>query len=176
MKGLNMSSIDVFIQGEGLGDILVAPAEPHHRVADLIGGLKRPPTEQEELLIFVEDATWPIEADAVIEELVPLDIWNATIPSPLRLHMSRCRHVDVSVSFNGELAKRRFSPSATIARVHHWAARRAFEMAPRDAAEHVLQLQNSTTRPDRDVHIGTLTAGKACCVSFDLVPRKRVEG
>jgi hypothetical protein len=40
----------------------------------------------------------------------------------------------------------------------------------------VLQIQGTTIRPDRDVHIGTLTQGHACAVAFDLVPCKRVEG
>jgi hypothetical protein len=95
---------------------------------------------------------------------------------PLKLHVTRCRHVEVSVRFNGETAKRRFPPSATIGRVHHWAARRKFDLSPRDAAEHVLQIHGTHKRPDRDVHVGSLTVGKVCSVEFDLVPRKRVEG
>ncbi len=101
---------------------------------------------------------------------------DETIVVALRLHVTHCRHIEVSVRFNGEDAKRRFPPSATVARVHHWAARRAFHLTPRDAAEHVLQLQGTVKRPDRDVHIGTLAEGKMCAVAFDLVPRKRVEG
>jgi len=171
-----MHAIDVFIQGEGLTDILVASAAPHHTIADVFANLKHPVPKDEGLLIFVEDLSAPLDFEAVVEELLPLDIEEAAIPYPLRLHISRCRHIEISVRFNGEDAKRRFPPSATVARVHHWAARRAFDMTPRDAAEHVLQLQGSTSRPDRDVHIGTLTGGNTCCVAFDLVPRKRVEG
>lgn len=171
-----MQLIDVFIQGEGLTDILVASAAPHHTVADVFAGLKHPGPRDEGVLIFIEDLAAPISFDTMIEELLPIDVEDAAIACPLRLHMSRCRHVEVTVRFNGEDAKRRFPPGATIARVHHWAARRAFDMTPRDAAEHVLQLQGSSSRPDRDVHIGTLTGDQACCVAFDLVPRKRVEG
>jgi hypothetical protein len=128
------------------------------------------------LLLFIEDLPCPIQLESVIEELLPISNESEGIACPLRLHLSHCHHVDVSARFNGEIVTRHFPPGATIARVHHWAARRAFDMTPRDAAEHVLQIQGSTVRPDRDVHIGTLTGGNACCVAFDLVPRKRVEG
>jgi len=171
-----MHAIDIFIQGEGLTDIIVASAAPHHTIADVFANLKHPAPKDGGFLIFIEDLPAPLDLEAVVEELLPLDIDKVTVTCSLRLHMSRCRHIDVAIRFNGEDAKRRFPPSATVARVHHWAARRAFDMTTRDAAEHVLQLQGSTTRPDRDVHIGTLTGGNMCCVAFDLVPRKRVEG
>jgi hypothetical protein len=171
-----MRVIDVFIQGEGLPDILVASAEPHHTVAVVVANLEHPIAKDEGLLVFLEDLPTPLAVEAIIEELLPLDNAEAAIACPLRLHLSHCRHVEVTVRFNGEDAKRRFPPGATVGRVHHWAARRAFDMTPRDAAEHVLQLQGSPSRPDRDVHIGTLTGRDTCCVAFDLVPRKRVEG
>ncbi|MBI1869133.1 MAG: hypothetical protein HYS06_12715 [Methylocystis sp.] len=171
-----MRSIDVFIQGEGLADIIVASAAPHHTISDIFASLKQPVPNGDGLLIFIEDVSAPLDLDAVVEELLPLAADDEAIIVPLRLHVTHCRHIEVSVRFNGEDAKRRFPPSATIARVHHWAARRAFHLTPRDAAEHILQLQGSAKYPDRDVHIGTLAGGKICAVAFDLVPRKRVEG
>ena len=45
-----------------------------------------------------------------------------------------------------------------------------------DAVEHVLQISGSASRPDEDVHLGTLTRAPVCSVSFDLVPKRRVEG
>ncbi len=171
-----MRSIDVFIQGEGLADIIVTSAAAHHTIAEVLGSLEHPVPRDDGFLIFIEDGSAPLDLDAVVEELLPLATEEETIILPLRLHVARCRHVEVAVRYNGEEAKRRFPPSATVARAHHWAARRAFGLSPRDAAEHVLQLQGSTKRPDRDVHIGALTGGNICAVAFDLVPRKRVEG
>lgn len=171
-----MRPIEIFIQGEGFADIVVAKAEAHRTVAELLANLDRPVSTAEDLFVFIEDVGAPLDAEVVLEELLPLVLDDETIDVSLRLHIARCRHVEVQIRFNGELVKRRFPPSATIARVHHWAARRAFHLAPRDAAEHVLQLLGSNARPDRDVHVGTLVAERACEVSFDLVPRKRVEG
>jgi hypothetical protein len=171
-----MSSIDVFIQREGLADILVATAAPHQTIAEIFSGGDPAIVVDEGAIVFIEDVAAPLDLDAVVEELLPLVIEEEGARPPLRLHVTHCRHVEVSVRYNGEDARRCFPPSATIGRVHHWAARRAFHLTPRDAAEHVLQLQGSTQRPDRDVHIGTLVDGKKCAVAFDLVPRKRVEG
>lgn len=169
-----MKSIDVFLQGHGLTDIAVLTAKPDDTIANVLATLEV--AKADDLLVFLEDVAGPLDADAVVEELLPIAAEGEAVAFPLRLHITKCRQVAVVVRFNGEEANRRFPPSATIARVHRWAARRAFVLSPRDAAEHVLQIQGTTTRPDRDVHIGTLTEGSVCAVAFDLVPRKRVEG
>lgn len=171
-----MRPIEVFIQGEGFADITVVVAEGADTIAAVLAKLDVKQATNDDLHVYLEDVHAPLERDAVIEELLPLAPDEETILGPLRLHLSRCRRIEVVVRFNGEEAERRFAPSATVERVRRWAARRAFGLSPRDAAEHVLQLPDSSTRPDRDVHIGTLTHGKTCAVAFDLVPSKRVEG
>ncbi len=169
-----MKSIDVFLQGHGLADIAVLAAKPDDTLAEIVSkaNLLGP---KEARLLFLEDIDGPIDDHAVVEDLLPLPTDGEPI-GPLRLHVARCRHVEVAVRFNGEAAKRRFTPSATVERVRRWAVRRAFHLPPRDAAEHVLQIQGTSIRPDRDVHIGTLTQGQACAIAFDLVPCQRVEG
>lgn len=170
------TSIEVFLQGHGVSDIVVVAVDPRTTLADLLVKVDRPGATDAGLLVFLEDVAGSLDLEAVVEELLPLTTEGDNLPGVLRLHLARCRRVEVAVRFNGEEAKRHFPPSATVDRVHHWATRRAFEMTPRDAAEHLLQLQGSTVRPDRDVHIGTLTDADTCTVAFDLVPRKRVEG
>jgi hypothetical protein len=170
-----MNSIDVFIQGHGLSDIVVLTAKPDDTIASVLAKLDHADAKEDGLLVFLEDVSGALDHEAVVEELLPL-VGDDEMFGPLRLHVTRCHKVEVVVRFNGEDAQRRFPPSATVERVHRWAARRVFGLTPRDAAEHVLQIQGTNTRPDRDVHIGTLTDGKICAVAFDLVPRKRVEG
>jgi hypothetical protein len=169
-----MKSIDVLLQSHGLADIAVLEAKPDDTLANTVSKIDLP-GEKEGRLLFLEDIDGAIDGHAVIEELLPLAP-DDDATGPLRIHVSHCRHVEVSVRFNGETEKRRFTPSATVERVRRWATRRAFHLSPRDAAEHVLQLQGTTTRPDRDVHVGTLTHGHSCAVAFDLVPCQRVEG
>lgn len=171
-----MRPIEIFIQRHGVSDIAVANMAPERTVAELLASLEQPVGREEGFLVFLEDASAPIEVEAVLEELLPLAGADEVEVIALRLHLARCRHIEVSVRYNGEEVKRRFPPGATVARVHHWAARRAFHLTPRDSAEHVLQIKGTATRPDRDVHIGTLVDGKTCDLAFDLVPRKRVEG
>ena len=171
-----MRAIEVFIQGGEISEILVATATPVDSLASVLTALERPIVAKDQTLIFVEDIHCPLDPETALEELLPLCLDDDAITPPLRIHVTKCRHVEVSVRFNGEPVKRRFAPGATVGRVHHWAARRAFHLAPRDAAEHVLEVVGTHKRPDRDVHIGSLTGGSACAVEFELVPRKRVEG
>jgi hypothetical protein len=171
-----MKSIDVFIQGGEFAEILVGNATPTHSLAEVLASFAAHGAVAEDVLVFLEDAHAPLDPDTIVEELLPLCTDEEAILVPLKLHVTRCRHVEVSVRYNGETAHRRFAPGVTVGRVHHWAAVRKFGLPPRDAAEHVLQIQGTHKRPDRDVHIGALTAGKTCSVVFDLVPRKRVEG
>lgn len=171
-----MKAIEVLIQGAGIPEILVASATPADSVVRVLAALERPIALDGEILIFSEDVQGALDPETPVEELLPMGADEEAIAVPVRLHVTKCRHVEVSVRFNGEHAKRRFAPGATIGRVHHWAARRAFGLSLRDAAEHVLQIGGSDKRPDRDVHVGTLTGGGVCAVEFDLVPRKRVEG
>jgi hypothetical protein len=169
-----MKTIDVLLQSHGLPDIAVLEAEPWDTLAKTMSKIDLP-GEEEGRLLFLEDIDGVIDGHAVIEELLPLSPDSDPV-GPLRMHVSHCRHVEVSVRFNGETEKRKFTPSATIDRVHRWAARHAFHLSPRDAAEHVLQITGTNNRPDRDVHVGTLTHGHTCAVAFDLVPCQRVEG
>ena len=170
-----MKSIDIFLQGHGLTDIAVLTAKPDDTLALVVSQMNHADSTARDLLVFLEDVDGPLNVEALVEELLPLSA-NDDVSGSLRLHVTRCRHIDVTVRFNGENASRRFPPSSTVERVRRWAARRAFHLSPRDAAEHVLQIQGTTVRPDRDVHIGTLTQGRVCAIVFDLVPCKRVEG
>ena len=170
-----MKSIDVFLQGHGIADIAVLNASPDDTVAEVIAKSGHAGAKQDDLLVFLEDIACALDRDAVVEELLPLAA-DDDVVGPLRLHCTHCLKIDVVVRFNGEEAKRHFPPGATVERVRRWAARRAFKLAPSDAAEHILQVLGKTTRPDRDVHIGALTEDKTCAVAFDLVPSKRVEG
>ena len=167
-----MKSIEVLLQGHGLSDIAVLAAKPDDTLAVVVAQLNHGAGE---FLVFLEDIDGPLHVDTLVEELLPLAA-DDDMCGPLRLHVTRCRHIEVMVRFNGENAARRLPPSTTVERVRRWAARRAFHLSPRDAAEHVLQIQGTTIRPDRDAHIGTLTQGHTCAVAFDLVPCKRVEG
>ena len=171
-----MKPINIFLQGENVDDIAVLEAEPGETLAAALAKLDRKVADDEGLEIFIEDLPGSLDGETLLEELLPLTADDVGGARALRLHLSRCRKVVVTVRFNGETEDRKFPPSTTIERVRRWAALRAFGLSPRDSVEHVLQLPGGAERPDRDTHIGTLTDGKTCEVAFDLVPAKRVEG
>ncbi len=170
-----MKNVEVFLQGPGFSDIAVLSAKPDDTIANVLSKIDQAETKDENLLVFIQDSLCPVDRDVLVEELLPLAADEKPL-RPLCLHVTHCRKVETVVRFNGEDKQRRFPPGTVVERIRRWAACRAFGLAPHDAGEHVLQLQGTTTRPDRDAHVGVLTDGKTCSVAFDLVPNKRVEG
>jgi hypothetical protein len=92
-----------------------------------------------------------------------------------RVHVSRCKRIKTTVHFLDKTAEHEFPPGARVRAVKEWAVR-TYKMNPKDAAEHVLQICNSTKRPPSDTPLHELVEGHACALCFDLVPEKRVEG
>lgn len=92
-----------------------------------------------------------------------------------RVHVSRCKRIKTTVHFLEKTAEHEFPPGARVRAVKAWAVH-TFKMNPKDAAEHVLQICNSTKRPASDTPLHELVEGRGCAVCFDLVPEKRVEG
>src|SRR3546814_13660074 len=102
--------------------------------------------------------------------------WSSDVCSSDLLHLHRCRHIMVAVTYNGETIDRKFAPGATIARVKRWAAERKFGMTEEEAGEHVLQIAGTHERPAPGPHIGVLANRKTCGLAFALAPGERVNG
>jgi hypothetical protein len=118
--------------------------------------------------IWLEEAEEPLLADGTVAELVG---------ERGHVHVSRCRRVEVSVTFNGPTKSHHFAPGATIRRVLDWATGPdAFPMSEADRVEHALQLCNTTDQPDPSDHVGSFVTAEGCGVCFDLVPKHRFEG
>ncbi len=166
------NEIELFLQGEGLKDIVLVRVPRTGTVRDIIeaarvNGLNVP--AELEMLVSVEDAEEPLAPDAPLE--------TVGIGQRSRVHVHRCRRIAVTVNFNADQKTEPFPPSATIARVKKWAVgKRGFGLTELDATEHLLQMCGSTTRPDEDIHIGTLVQVPDCSLCFDLVAKQRVEG
>lgn len=163
-----MKYIDLFYQGEGVGEVSHIELEPDATFATLKARLAEKHGFPVDALVFIEDEDEPCDEIVLVRE-------RATAKG-LKIHVHRCRHVEVTVTFNGETVDRRFSPSTTVARIKRWAAEQKFGMTAAEAGEHVLQIAGSHDRPAPGTHIGTLTDGKVCRVAFDLVADQRVNG
>lgn len=163
-----MSEIEIFVQGEGIPDIVIVRVPRNAMVREVMEAAKEHGLQAtDEEAVFLEDSETPIGLDTPLEE--------TGIRHRGRIHIHRCRRVAVSVNFNARQEEKIFPPSATIQRVKKWAVHE-FKLADVDAAEHVLQVCNSSTRPDEDTHIGVLVHSPHCTLCFDLVPKQRVEG
>jgi hypothetical protein len=163
-----MTQIDVFYQGEGVREIEHLELGPDHTFATLKAKLIERHGLAAETLIFLEDSDEPVNELLLVTEHVG--------PVVLKVHVHRCRHVEVGVTFNNETVHHRFGPGTTIARVKRWAAEHKFKMSPEEASEHVLQIKGTHDRPAPGTHLGTLVTCPKCEVAFDLVPDQRVNG
>ena len=164
--------IELFIQGEGIPKITLVKLGPKDTVADIVKvarehGLSAP--EDSEMCVFVENTDVSVELDLKIDEV--------GLTARSRVHIHRCKSVEVTVNYNQDQKKGFFPPSATVDWVKEWAVGKdQYDMSPVDAAEHVLKVCNSGDQPDGEVHIGTLVKFPDGTLCFDLVAKQRVEG
>jgi hypothetical protein len=168
---LTMKKIEVFIQMEGVKDIQLVEVVENGTVRDLLLLVakhgKQCDNDEIPSLVFIEDMDDVLDGDKLLE--------NVGVRHRTHVHIHRCRHIEVIVNFNGKKISKNFPPSATVGRVKKWAAKE-FGMSEKDASEHVLQISGTKNSLDEDIHIGTLTKHPVCHISFDLVPKVRIEG
>ncbi|MGD1152741.1 MAG: hypothetical protein ABR911_07710 [Syntrophales bacterium] len=166
-----MKTIELFIQMEGVKDIILARVLQNGLVKDIIHSAKEHgldlANDESLYTIFIEDGEEAINQDISLE--------SAGIHQRGHVHIHRCKSIHVTVNYNAQQITRNFSPSTTVKRVKKWATKE-FNLTDEDATEHALQIVGTTERPDEDVHIGTLVIHPACRISFDLVAKIRVEG
>lgn len=162
-----MSNISIFIQVQGRQGILEAQVSPGATVDELRSAIIAAGVPLEtNLFIYVDDAEEPLEGGG--KKPVP------SLKNGSRVHVTRCKRIHTTVHFLEKTAVRDFPPGVRLRVVKQWAVHE-FKMDPKDAAEHVLQLCKSTTRPASDTPLQELVQN-GCELCFDLVPEKRVEG
>lgn len=163
-----MKKVDVFYQGERAAQVEHCEIGADEPIATLKAALAAKHGASGDELLFLEDGDEPLDETVRISSLAG--------PRGIKVHLHRCRHVEVTVHFGEKSAARKFAPSATIARVKRWAAEEEFHMTKDEASEHVLQITGTHDRPRPGTHLGTLTSCPRCSASFDLVPDVRVNG
>lgn len=158
------SEIQIFVHAPGHETELLSLPEGS-TITVLVEELsKRGRQIDETVLFFQEDGD---------EEIIAIHRESFPLRHRQHLHHHRCREIQVTVSYNGRSLSHGFRPGATIAKVKtHFV--NALGIAPIDAAELALQIAGSTTWPESDVHVGTLS--HHCSVAFNLMPKHRVQG
>lgn len=168
-----MADIDIFVQGENIPEITLVRVPGSGAVRDILEA-----TGAQGLRLAGDETSLIILAENTEEALaLDLQLEAAHISHRSRVHIHRCRRLEVTVNFNADHKTHSFSPSTTVEHVKRWAVGKdGFNLQDIDATDHLLQLCNSTTRPDGDTHIGSLVQFPNCTLCFDLVPKQRVEG
>ncbi|MBD8524356.1 hypothetical protein [Pseudomarimonas arenosa] len=168
-------TIRVYVQSEYLSDVQFVEVDDDATLHDLNGAaleLLPAGTDVSELSLSIEDDQYDDEEADRPEVTHVRDLKKG---HGIRIHLHRCKHVEVYVRFANETVHRKFRPATTVGRVRNWAGRK-LGMEPGDIAEHVLQVAGTTEQPDVDVHIGTLARCPQCSLTFDLVPAHRING
>lgn len=163
-----MKPIDIFYQGYGISELEHLEAQPDHTVAMIKEVLIKKHGCEPDTLVFLEDKENPLDERLAVKDLCG--------PAGAKIHLHRCRHVEVAITFAGETVLHRFAPGVTVARIKTWAAVSKFGMTEEEAGEHMLQISGTQERPTPGSHVGTLASCPDCLVRFDLVPDERVNG
>lgn len=167
------NEIQLFVQGEGLTVIelvRISEQSPLSELREKLSPLQvnaSDLTATDDFIFLLENSESELASNKTIKEL--------KLKNRERIHIHRCRKIEVGVNFNGKEIAKSFPPSKTIAKIKHWADKK-FGIEGVDATEHALQICGTAKRPDDDIHLGTLVNCNNCKVCFDLVPKKRVEG
>jgi len=110
---LAMEKIEIFLQVEGTKDILLVEVKKNGTVRDLLLVAaehgRHPGNDDIPAMVFIEDMENVLEIDELLE--------NAGVHHRAHVHIHRCRHIEVTVNFNGKNISKTFPPSATIGRV-----------------------------------------------------------
>ena len=162
-----MSQIVMFAQVEGetrIVELAVEEGVTEAGVYDALVGMGV--LTGEDLHVFLEEAEEPLSRKG--KKVVP-------VRPGARVHVVRCKRVEVLVHYLERTVTRLFPPGTRVRKVKDWAVREV-DLDKTDAVEHVLQLCGSAERPPTDTSLHTWIQGNECRVCFDLVPDKKVEG
>lgn len=164
-----MSKINVFIQGEGIKDVVRLQIEPRSTALDV----KNACAAQLGVRLHDESALFAEDQDHPLDDVTEM----ASIASKrgVHVHLNRCHRIKVSVVYSGRTVERVFGPGVTVGTVKLQAAKE-LGITKDDAAELILQIAGTQDQPDADVHIGTLSRCPECAIAFDLVPNPRIQG
>lgn len=163
----------VYVQSEHFSDIKLVEIEDHATIDNLkhaVLALLPAGIDPTGLTLSVEDHDDNVAANAQATHVKHLAKEHG-----IRVHLHRCKHVEIHVHFGAEVVQHKFSPATTVGQVRQWAGHK-LGMQSGDIAEHVLQIGGTNEQPDVDIHIGTLTKCPECSVTFDLVPAHRING
>jgi len=161
--------VKVLLQGAGISDIKVVDLPAGATTDDVITAAKANGlTSNADIQVWLEGRD---------EALAHGKLSELGVAERARLQVHTCLKIDVTVNFGANHPSKEFPPVTTVEKVKEWAVKQKdINMSDADAADHVLQVCDTTNRPDVDSHIGSLTQPGSCAICFDLVAKERIEG
>lgn len=121
----------------------------------------------EEVMVFVEDEDEPLDHSR--------KLGDCGLSGRPFLHCHRCRHIAVTVNYNGTLKEKKFAPSATVAKVLKWALKE-FGLKGQDAEDKVLRIDAQSQPLEPETHVGSLVKHSMCSLNLFLTPSVLVNG
>jgi hypothetical protein len=173
---MKTEQIEIFVHASGRPQVIAAClTETLKEVLLRIDAL--PSADQ---FVFIGECVEAIsrpEAEEDMHEtaIIELTLEQLELDKHKHVHTRAIHRVEVTVHFNGEHKKRRFSPATTIATVTAWAKER-FKIDPSAGADLVLALKPDETQPRPDVHLGELLKPGMHSLEFDLVREVTPQG
>lgn len=162
--------MEIYVLGIGIPDVKDRVVDPNHKISDLLQEAVKlgfPADAIVEALVFVEDRDDPADHSSTLVD--------AGVKEGSRIHIHRCRTIEVTCHYNEQTKNQKFSPAARIRRVKA-AFGHEFKIDPHDLGSFTLLLCGTQTEPDENTQIGSLTGFPACELCFDLVKRQNVQG
>lgn len=162
---------EVYLHGEQLKDDKIIKVSNNQSVRDLLKSFldfSKLGSDVNEIKLYLED-----KEDFKDQNLNVMEIG---IKRHSHIHCHRCRHISLTVTYNGQNKDRKFAPSATGKRILKWAIKE-FEISESDAANLVLRINSPLGEILQSYgHIGSFVHFPHCKITLFLTPNIQVQG
>jgi hypothetical protein len=154
-------SVEICVEGEGLGDVDVLTLEGGAKLRDVVVAVSsKTGIAVEELFVFDEDGDEVLALDIVIDEERAKRVH----------HVHRVREIEVTVNYKAEKKSKKYPPSVRIGRVLDWAVgEHGFKIDPSIAPEMELALEGTEIALPKPAHIGRYVKHPHHHLHLDLI-------
>lgn len=163
-----MDTITLFYQGEGVTAFEDISVSDDATVEVVIARLKeKHGWSGDDWFLFVEDEDSELDLAVILRE--------HQIKHRHRVHVHRCKHIQVTVTYNNESKQHAVSPSTTVGKIKEYFIK-LFTIDPVEAPKFALWYGEPAQIAGDEDHIGKFASHNGCSVSMDLAPKTRPQG
>jgi len=161
--------IEIYLHGAGTTEEKIIHVPEDATVRDVLEAARKAGVSVDaDTFLIVEDADDELPSDARLRD--------HGVKHKHHLHCHRCRKVEVSVTFNGQVKSRKFAPGRKVKRVLKWAVE-AFNLTGVDAENKELRLGGADGKIlQSQQHIGSFVSAPKCSLDLYLTAIVEVQG